>query len=437
MGQRFGHDFSRVRVHTDAAAERSAQEVNALAYAVDHNIVFGSGQFTPGTNQGRRLIAHELAHVVQNSQQLQPSLEHVVRRAPPDAKESDKQKESKWEKDYYYDTEKIAKDRVEQLKETWTNARYYEIKVTDKTQWQVEKLGPEKKPAKKEVSQDQPNPEAEKSKDWTPDTQKFEQLKDAEVRKKQLKDEDEWEKYQVKNFKEGKKDFYQVEMRGKLKLGTTEFALTFDDGPHTAPLGVGTNLTEKVLDTLAAEGIKGEGAFFVQTHAPFRGSTAVGKNLIKRMSDEGYTVGIHTGGKKDHEAHPVAHKEGRLESELEGAKSHLKEITGSDPELVRAPFGQTNADVHKVYTKLKLKHLHWDIDGDPGGSHSFDKLKSFFDSGLAALKRGSKGTFHPKTGISSRIVVLYHDIRKGTANNIGAVIKHIKTRVPKAKFKKP
>ncbi|NJL42738.1 MAG: DUF4157 domain-containing protein [Pseudanabaena sp. SU_2_4] len=65
MGQRFGHDFSRVRVHTGAEAERSARDVNANAYTVGHNIVFGGGQFSPESNRGRRLLAHELAHVVQ------------------------------------------------------------------------------------------------------------------------------------------------------------------------------------------------------------------------------------------------------------------------------------------------------------------------------------------------------------------------------------
>jgi hypothetical protein len=65
MEQRFGHDFSKVRVHSDGAAERSAREVNAHAYAVGNDIVFGAGRFAPGTHQGQRLIAHELTHVVQ------------------------------------------------------------------------------------------------------------------------------------------------------------------------------------------------------------------------------------------------------------------------------------------------------------------------------------------------------------------------------------
>ena len=67
MEQRFGHDFSHVRVHSGAAAEQSAQEVNANAYTVGHDVVFGAGRFTPGTHEGRRLIAHELTHVVQQS----------------------------------------------------------------------------------------------------------------------------------------------------------------------------------------------------------------------------------------------------------------------------------------------------------------------------------------------------------------------------------
>jgi hypothetical protein len=65
MEQRFGHDFSRVRVHSGAAAEQSARDVNAHAYTVGHNIVFGAGRFSPGTYGGRRLMAHELAHVIQ------------------------------------------------------------------------------------------------------------------------------------------------------------------------------------------------------------------------------------------------------------------------------------------------------------------------------------------------------------------------------------
>ena len=65
MEHRFGHDFSQVRVHTDAKAVESARAVNALAYTVGKDIVFGADRYTPGTSEGRRLLAHELTHVIQ------------------------------------------------------------------------------------------------------------------------------------------------------------------------------------------------------------------------------------------------------------------------------------------------------------------------------------------------------------------------------------
>jgi hypothetical protein len=65
MESRFGHDFSEVRVHDDAPAARSAHDVSARAYTVGQNIVFGDGQYQPHTDRGRHLIAHELAHTVQ------------------------------------------------------------------------------------------------------------------------------------------------------------------------------------------------------------------------------------------------------------------------------------------------------------------------------------------------------------------------------------
>jgi hypothetical protein len=65
MEQRFGHDFARVRVHTDGRAAESARAVNALAYTVGRDIVFGEGQYAPKSQRGRELIVHELAHTIQ------------------------------------------------------------------------------------------------------------------------------------------------------------------------------------------------------------------------------------------------------------------------------------------------------------------------------------------------------------------------------------
>jgi hypothetical protein len=64
---RFGSDFSAVRIHRDSKAAVSASAIGARAYTLGNHIVFGSGQWTPGTHRGDRLIAHELTHTLQNA----------------------------------------------------------------------------------------------------------------------------------------------------------------------------------------------------------------------------------------------------------------------------------------------------------------------------------------------------------------------------------
>jgi hypothetical protein len=68
MEESLGADFSAVRVHTSRAAAESAQSIQALAYTAGSNVVFGAGQYAPETDKGRKLLAHELAHVVQQPQ---------------------------------------------------------------------------------------------------------------------------------------------------------------------------------------------------------------------------------------------------------------------------------------------------------------------------------------------------------------------------------
>ncbi len=82
MEQRFGHDFSRVRVHSGSAAEQSAHEVSARAYTVGNNVVFNVGQYVPETHSGRFLVAHELTHVIQ-----QGGYKHLIQRKPSPAAE--------------------------------------------------------------------------------------------------------------------------------------------------------------------------------------------------------------------------------------------------------------------------------------------------------------------------------------------------------------
>jgi len=84
MEPRFGHDFSKLRVHTDEKAAESAQAIGAAAYTVGNDLVFGAGEFNPQNSDGRQLIAHELTHVIQQSKgsrnvQQQPKKGRVVR----------------------------------------------------------------------------------------------------------------------------------------------------------------------------------------------------------------------------------------------------------------------------------------------------------------------------------------------------------------------
>jgi len=84
MEQRFGTDFSHVRIHADREGARSAESIGANAYTLGNHIVFGENRFAPATQSGRRLIAHELSHVVQHSRGGTP----IVSREPsedPDA----------------------------------------------------------------------------------------------------------------------------------------------------------------------------------------------------------------------------------------------------------------------------------------------------------------------------------------------------------------
>lgn len=73
MEPRFGHDFSQVRVHTDARAAKSTRAVNALAYTAGRDIVFDARRYAPQTSEGKRLLAHELTHVVQQGATTLPA----------------------------------------------------------------------------------------------------------------------------------------------------------------------------------------------------------------------------------------------------------------------------------------------------------------------------------------------------------------------------
>lgn len=71
MELRFGHDFSQVWVHTDAKAAELARVVNAIAYTMDRNIVFGASHYVPSTIEGKMLLPYELTHTIQPTAGIQ------------------------------------------------------------------------------------------------------------------------------------------------------------------------------------------------------------------------------------------------------------------------------------------------------------------------------------------------------------------------------
>ncbi len=68
MESAFGQDFSHVRIHSDGTANKSANDINAKAYTYQNDIVFGDGQYNPESFEGKKLLAHELVHTIQQSQ---------------------------------------------------------------------------------------------------------------------------------------------------------------------------------------------------------------------------------------------------------------------------------------------------------------------------------------------------------------------------------
>lgn len=88
---RFGHDFSAVRIHLGSEAAEAARAIQARAYTVGRDIVFGSGEFAPATREGKRLLAHELTHVVQqDGAERSPSVPRVQRQPKTPAKAAPK-----------------------------------------------------------------------------------------------------------------------------------------------------------------------------------------------------------------------------------------------------------------------------------------------------------------------------------------------------------
>lgn len=203
---------------------------------------------------------------------------------------------------------------------------------------------------------------------------------------------------------------------------TRRFLITFDDGPHAAKLGAGTNRTELVLDALHREGA--QGMFFIQTGVSYRGANPIGRELVARMAAEGHAVGVHTGGTIDHESHIATQKAGRLERELESACEYIRTYTGHTPKFVRPTYGATNPAVRKAYAKVGLTSVLWDVDGDGGRNLTPAALQLQLRNGLSEV---AQRNWRATTPAAPAIVLLYHDIQAGTSSHVPDVISTIRS----------
>src|SRR5262249_48840146 len=93
---RLGRDLGGVRLHTDSEAQTLSRSVGARAFTVAKHIVFGAGQYAPGTTESKRLIAHELTHVVQQDGGIDkqalasgPKASQLMRQPLPGAREAE------------------------------------------------------------------------------------------------------------------------------------------------------------------------------------------------------------------------------------------------------------------------------------------------------------------------------------------------------------
>jgi hypothetical protein len=86
MEPRFGHDFSQVRIHADTRADQASRDIHARAFTFGRDIVFRQGEYDPGSDKGRRLLAHELTHTLQ--QNGGPETDRIQRQPQPPEKKS-------------------------------------------------------------------------------------------------------------------------------------------------------------------------------------------------------------------------------------------------------------------------------------------------------------------------------------------------------------
>jgi peptidoglycan/xylan/chitin deacetylase (PgdA/CDA1 family) len=446
---RFGHDFSRVRVHADARAAGSARAVQARAYTVGQDVVFGEGQYAPGTAAGRRLLAHELAHSVQQGAggaSLQARLEvgpvddpheraadrmadaalagHRVpaaAAAPPRLRRKGKEAApaEPWVDDrdgsLYYKTRKEAERRMAELEAEgqWGELRVSSFERKGATYWRVQARKPKAapKPPKKGDGPGKETAPKEVAPKETPP-------KEAPPPSKEQPAE--------AGTKEGGKkgDGKAV---GKAKGG--KVCMTYDDGPQPG--------TKDVLDVHDRQGVPAT-FFLTGANMDTKAQRPEQKALVERMIQSGHRIANHT-----YSHHPENEpgyqsaygdlsdpaKAKAFEENFSKNEEHFRKLLGSKSpvfRLARLPGqgrfikGKGGKPVYVEATeKMGLKHVGWDFEF--ATNRAFGHIKADDWQGIKGV--GSETNALPRAGS----VILLHDRHwNGKAGQLEAVITLLK-----------
>ena len=198
---------------------------------------------------------------------------------------------------------------------------------------------------------------------------------------------------------------------------TVRFLLTFDDGPS---IRQPVNPTLQILDQLATNDVQSgiKAIFFVQTRHPRGGGTPQGREIMRRIHEQGHLLGIHSTSPRGHVDHtrvPAA----ELVWELREAKTLLLQISGRDPLFVRPPFGAYTLQTRATYSELGLHMLMSDIRARDGVIYGYNGSMSrriHIRHGLEDLYRRAVQRDPPEDSVD--VVMNFHDVNPYTARHM-------------------
>jgi peptidoglycan/xylan/chitin deacetylase (PgdA/CDA1 family) len=426
---RFGADFSGVRIHTNDVAVQTAQDLNARAYTLGNDVVFNSGQYEPGSERGRRLMAHELTHVVQQGkvamtpssrQQVSYGGRQTLQRQPDDDNEYDTldwtmndQDDVEWNDNLYrlfvrYQTELAEKDcdwaKFQELNShidqgNLQRGQTYEVRFPlgvldsqgvneyDTLDWTVNtKDNVEWNDNLYRLFVRYRTELAEKDCDWV----KFQEL-NSHIDQGNLQP---GQTYEV-HFPLGVLDSQSLteqerdQDHGESKPEFVKF--TFDDGPRSG-------YTESILSTLAGNNIKA--GFFV--NGPGESGNWTDFDQVPNIKDAGHIVGNHTW---NHSSDPDM---------FEKLHNEVLDTCGYEMKYWRGPGGNPSGLTEIAAELGYVEHIHWEFDSLDYTGKTADEIVE--DQIINAKARGS----------GPRGVVLMHDI--SAAAILPAIIEKLRNK---------